>query len=102
VTKINIDEGVARDQKSGVIAVVARLCSGEYLGAFVAVISGIGDPKVLEARAVRKGLCLADDLLIRQVRIASVCQVSVKAMEENLGRYSHILHEIKALSMAFE
>jgi ribonuclease HI len=56
-----------------------------------------------EALAIWEGLCLADDLLIRQVRIASDCQVVVKAMEEeNLGRYSHILHEIKALSMAFE
>jgi hypothetical protein len=68
VTKINVDAGVARDQKSGVIAAVARSASGEYLGASAVVVSGVADPKVLEILAVREGLCLADDLLIRRVR----------------------------------
>jgi hypothetical protein len=73
VTKINIDAGVARDQKFSVIPAVARSGSSEYLRASAMVISGIADPEVLEALAVREGLCLANDLLIRRVRIASDC-----------------------------
>jgi hypothetical protein len=73
VTKINVDAGVARDHKSGVIAAVARSASGEYLGASAVVVSEVADPEVLEVLAVREGLCLADDLLIRRVRIASDC-----------------------------
>jgi hypothetical protein len=46
VTKINVDAGVARDQKSDVIAAVARLCSGEYLGASAVVISASWVPRL--------------------------------------------------------
>jgi hypothetical protein len=54
-----------------VVTIVARSSVGEYLGASVVVISGISDPEVLEAMAVREGLCLAEDLLIQHVHIAS-------------------------------
>jgi ribonuclease HI len=75
-----------------VVVVVARSSAGEYLGVSAVVIPGISDPEVLEAMAVREGLCLAEDLLIQRVRIASDCQSVIKALEEkNLGRYSHIL-----------
>jgi hypothetical protein len=78
--KINVDAGVARDQCSGVVAAVARSSVGEYLGASAVVIPGISDPEVLEAMAVREGLCLAEDLLIQRVRIASDCQSVIKAL----------------------
>jgi hypothetical protein len=90
VVKVNVD------------AAVARTAAGEYLGSSSVIITGISDPETLEALAVREGLDLALDLSVPRVKLASDCLSVVKAMkEQNLGRYSHILHDITASSVAF-
>ena len=102
VVKLNVDAGVARKKELGAVAAVARTATGEYLGASAVIFYGIIDPEVLEAMAVREGLNLAQDLLLTRIRVASDClSVIISLKEQNLGRYSHILHEIKATARGF-
>jgi hypothetical protein len=102
VAKVNVDAAVSRRQDHGVIAAVARRADGEYLGASAVLLHGMSDPEVLEALAVREGTNLALDLSLQRIRVASDCLSVVNAMkEQNRGRYSHILHEIMAASVAF-
>jgi hypothetical protein len=102
VVKVNVDAAVARNKDHGAIAAVTRTAAGEYLGSSSVIMTGISDPEILEALAVREGLDLALDLSVPRVKLASDCLSVVKAMkEQNLGRYSHILHDITASSVAF-
>jgi hypothetical protein len=101
--KINVDAGVARSGEHGVVAAVARSASGVYLGGSAVLITGISNPEVLEALAVREGLNLAQDLLLTKVRLASDCLSVINALkEENWGSYSQILQEIKRTSRDLE
>jgi ribonuclease HI len=101
--KINVDAGVARSGEHGVVVAVARSASGVYLGGSAVLITGISNPEVLEALAVREGLNLAQDLLLTKVRLASDCLSVINALkEENWGSYSQILQEIKRTSRDLE
>jgi hypothetical protein len=65
--------------------------------------SGVNDPETLVALAVREGLNLAHEVHLNAVRVACDCCNVIKALkEENLGKYCHILHEIKSGTMGFE
>jgi ribonuclease HI len=102
VVKVNVDAAVARNKDHGVAAAVARSAAGQYLGSSAVLITGISDPEVLEAIAVREGQNLALDIAAQKIKVASDCLSVVKAWrEKNLGRYSHILHEISSSSVAF-
>ena len=97
-----MDAAVARNKDHGVVAAVARSAEGYYLGSSAVLIHGISDPEVLEAIAVREGQNLALDIAATKIKVASDCLSVVKAWKEkNLGRYSQILHEITASSVAF-
>ena len=103
IAKLNVDAGVARNMDAGVVAVVARTAAGAYLGASAVVFDGIADPEILEAMAIREGLNLASDLLLRKIHVASDCLNVIKALrEKNLGRYNSVLHEISAMAKSFE
>jgi hypothetical protein len=75
-----------------VVAAVARSASGDYLGGSAVLITGISNPEVLEALAVREGLSLAHDLLMSKVRLASDCLTMINALKEKnwvaIPRYS--------------
>jgi hypothetical protein len=102
VVKVNVDAAVARNKDHGVAAAVARMATGQYLGSSAVLITGISDPEVLEAIAVREGQNLALDIAASKILVASDCLSVVKAWkQENLGRYSHILHEISSSSVVF-
>lgn len=49
---------------------VARDATCANQGASVLVIEGIMNPETLEAIATREGLALADELMLRRVRLA--------------------------------
>ena len=102
IAKINVDAGVARKHQRGAVAAVARDGQGGYLGASAVLFDGLADPEVLEAMAIREGVNLAQDLLLTRIKVASDCLTVVEAMKEpNLGRYSHILHEITSTAKGF-
>jgi hypothetical protein len=66
------------------------------------LVEGISDLEVLEAMMVQEGLNLALDLNVQKIKQATDCLNVVKALKEpNLGRYSHVLHEISALKASF-
>ena len=52
--------------------------------------------------ATREGVCLAQDLHLTRVKMASDCMAVVKALAEpNLGSYCHILQDIKTCVIGF-
>jgi len=53
-----------------VATAVARDATCANQGASVLVIEGIMNPETLEAIATREGLALADELMLRRVRLA--------------------------------
>jgi ribonuclease HI len=76
--------------------------ASEYLGSSAFLVEGISDPEVLEVMAVREGLNLALDLNVQKIKLATDCLNVVKALEKpDLGRYSHVLHEISVLKASF-
>jgi ribonuclease HI len=99
VTKLNVDAGLAKTRRAGAVAAIARSDEGVFLGASAVVFHAITDPETLEAMAVREGLNLALDLNLSKIRVASDCSSVVVALQEvNLGKYSHVLQEIKAVA----
>ncbi|KAK1650070.1 hypothetical protein QYE76_067875 [Lolium multiflorum] len=87
VVKVNVDAAAAHNKDHGVAAAVARTAAGQYLGSSAVLITGISDPEVLEAIAVREGQNLALDIAAYKIKVASDCLSVVKAWKEkNLGR----------------
>ena len=84
------------------MAAVARDSSGCYLGASTLVFAGVSDLELLEVLACREGLALANDLLIQQARVASVCLNAVRSIQTGgMGTYSHITQENQGESGRF-
>jgi ribonuclease HI len=101
-SKINVDAAVRKNQNCGAVAAVCRGDDGVYLGASAVVVQGISDPATLEALACREALALAADLQLQSVVIASDCLEVIQSIgRENLGRFSSVLHEIKARRQDF-
>ena len=58
---------------------------------------------MLEALAASEGLNLAQDLLLPRICVASDCLSVINSLkEQNLGRFSNILHEITTTAKGFD
>jgi ribonuclease HI len=98
-SKINVDAAVRKNQNCGVVATVCRGDNGVYLGASAVVVQGISDPATVGSleEACREALALVADLQLQSVVVASDCLEVIQSIgRENLGRFSSVLHEIKA------
>ncbi|TVU25361.1 hypothetical protein EJB05_27854, partial [Eragrostis curvula] len=102
MTKINVDAAISKNSGIAAAAAIARDETGVFQGASVLVVSGMLNPETMEAVACREGLALAEDLVLRKIRLASDCLNVVKAIHgDGLEPYGHIVREIKARSTAF-
>jgi hypothetical protein len=68
------------------------------------VMTGVNDPEVLEAMACGEGMTLADDLYVRQVKLASDCANVIKSINSNdvLTLYGQVVREIRITREEFE
>lgn len=101
-TKVNVDAAVSKNTGRAAIAAVAREANGDFLGASTMALVGMTEPETLEALAVKEGLCLASDLLLRSFRVACDNSSVVRNIAgAGTGLYGHIVQEIKARARGF-
>ncbi|OEL24828.1 hypothetical protein BAE44_0014153 [Dichanthelium oligosanthes] len=71
--------------------------AGTFFRASAVVSKGATDLETLEAMACKEGLALANNMLMRQFRLASDCANVAKGTKgEAMGPYGHIIQETKA------
>jgi hypothetical protein len=72
------------------------------MGSSAVVIQGISDPTTLEALACRETLCLAVDLQLSQILVASDYMEVINIMEGiYLGKPATIIQEVKSRAEGF-
>ncbi|KAF8686692.1 hypothetical protein HU200_043525 [Digitaria exilis] len=95
-TKINVDAAISKNSGFATVVAVARDDTGTFIGASTVVSYGTTDPKTMEAMACREGLALANDLLLRKVRLAGDCTNVIRSCGgAAMGPYGHIIQENK-------
>jgi hypothetical protein len=98
--KINVDGAVAREGKRGSAAAVCRSADGYYQGASAIAIPVIFDPATIEAIACREALCLAADLHLNRICIASDCLEVVNSIRDGTdSRLSSIISETSNVAL---
>jgi hypothetical protein len=103
MVKVNVDAALSKNSSMGSIADVVRRGDSTFMGASSVVLAGITEPETLEALACREGTAVAADLLLQRFRLASDCANVVRCLrEEGMGRYGHIVQEIKARAVKFQ
>jgi ribonuclease HI len=95
VVKINVDAEMAKTTPASLVAAVARLETEVFLGH--QLFSSMFVPETLEVMAVREGMNLAQDLALTCIKVTTDRLSVLHAMkEQNLGKYVHIIQEIKS------
>jgi ribonuclease HI len=96
VLKLNADAAVAKQEHRGAVGVVCRDSSRKFRGASALVFDGITDPSVLEALACAEAMCLAQDLQVGNILVASDCMNVVKDIISGVpgGQNCMIIKEI--------
>jgi len=95
MTKVNVDAAISKNSGRASAAAVARNAEGLFLGASAVVMTGLTDPETMEGLACREGLALAQDLLLRRVRLASDCANAVGSIKgEARGQHGQVIREI--------
>lgn len=103
-SKLNVDGAVAKTANKGAVGVICRDAQGNYMGASAMVLDGVLDLEILEAHACREALALSEDLMLRNIQIASDCLRVVKEINSGqaFGDYCMIVKEFNSRKLSFQ
>lgn len=98
MVKANVDAAISDNLRKCAAAAIYRGEDGGFIGASVLVMNGSLEPATVEAIACREALCLAQDVGLNSIVIASDCEGVVQSIKEGtLGENAMIIKEVREL-----
>ena len=100
--KGNVDDAPSEEKRKSAVAVTFRSKEGQLLGASALIINGVMETPTMAAISCREAICLAKDIDLNSMTIASYCSGVVRSiLDGSLGENGMIIREVRDLKLSF-